>query len=156
MNPLLTTNKMPSEQAITALINKASQTLQPFQPKKWACDVFLQLCQKNGENTLTKVRNHPQLKETLYFSTLEEAKKIAARKTQKFKTCNHEGSVRPSDNKDFAQQRLEDIQNALLEFLEKTLKSEENILIYDTFLFGKPNTTGLTEPLQKRLESCYD
>jgi hypothetical protein len=130
--------------------------LKPFEPKPWVCDVFS--LPKNQEEPRRRLSrsSRPVLKETFYFHSKEEAEELAKRKTEKFYNCAYRGVVRRANPKDLCAQRLEDIQDALLEFLEKTLQSEEAVLAYDTQTFGKPNLSGFAEPIQEALELTFE
>lgn len=149
-------NSPRKAKALAALINKAPAGLKPFVPKPWVCETFSQLIGEKNLSKLTGRANRPKLLETFYFTSLKEAKALAKAKTQKFDAVNYTGIIRPADAKDLCAQRLEDIQTALLKFLEQALKSEENILVYDTFLFGKPNLKGFAEPLQESIELTFE
>lgn len=124
--------------------------LPPFTPKPWVCEVFQY--STAPKSTGLHPRAFKQIKETFYLDNQEEAEKLADFKCQSFETVRYQGITRQATPRDFAQQRWEQIQEALQEQLEATIQQESEILAYDTFAYGKVDLNNFFEGAQESLD----
>lgn len=125
----------------------------PFKPKLWACDIFI--TRKTKEGILQAKTKF--CRETLYLNSQKEAEEMAEQKSQNFETCEYKAEARPCNPADLAHQRAEQLGNWLAKQIEELLVSEEKILAYDTYLYGKKKLQDvITQPIQEAIELTFE
>jgi len=130
--------------------------LPPFQPKPWIVEVTREYHTASRPAFQPETRSlHtlPKIAETDAFLTKEEADAYAAVKSQVFDSVTYKGKVREATPRDLAQQRLQEIAEALAKELEATILAEEKILAYDTSLHGQLD---FSTPIQAEIEAILE
>lgn len=108
--------------------------LPKFEPKHWCVQVFSYPTPKEGE----RVSNRDmKLMSTEYMDTEQEAVALAKKLSVKYDTITYKGIVVSCTPKDFAEQRLEQIAEAIAIDLDETFIKEEDILAFDVYEHGK-------------------
>lgn len=101
--------------------------------------------------------DRPRLVETVRFATRQEAEDYSASKTKSYGGVEYIGSVREAGPRDRAEQRLEEIAEAIANDLRETISAEEENLSFDTRTEGKPDVKGiLLGELEELAETLYE
>jgi hypothetical protein len=135
--------------------------LPPFIPKKFVVEVRQTIKPKGDApkpQGLRRSEPQPRLVETARFCDQGEAEAYAALKSHEYDSVSYKGAVREAGPKDLAEQRLEEIAEAMATDLEATLKAEERIICYDTYTEGGGlDASGiLVAPIEELAQMIYE
>ena len=124
--------------------------LKKFTPMPWISEISRCILPSLG-----KKAPKPIIVEKMAFATFEEATNYSTAKTKSYTASSYTGTVRAANPKDYAEQRIAEIAEALAKALERTLEEEEYVLAYDTESYGNMDfETPITTAIEDII-SCY-